>query len=1105
MKELFCDMDVLPTGDWPPSIGRHESKIALIEHGRGTLPGAKEAEEIQRLYIGGNVDRILDKKKEVRYEEIFRFENDKHKRKFKMLIDGAPGVGKTVLCRRFCKDWGAGNILQQFYIVWLLHLRDEEIAKAKSIEDLFQLDDKELQAEIVQHLKKTKGNGNLLICDGFDELSLKERTEHSLFLDIIRGKVLPQCSVIVTSRPYASLKLQLESFTHHVEVVGFTEKQIKKCIRRNIPDSVKAKELIDQLKQRLDILSLCYTPLNCAIILYVYRQSGDVLPTTLTQLYTLYILHTLKRSAEIHYTSLDSDTIDDLQHLPDPITLPFKALCEMAFDGLVEDQLGFDASQLPLSLQQCPVGKGTKPELLGLMSGSKAFSDMKKKLSYQFTHLTVQEYLAAWYAHTKLSAEEQSKLFQEKLNDQRFRMMLLFLAGITKLQDEQVHQHLFTKEELDIDFLAHLMYESQNAILCPILANAVQEDGELLLDFDDLFQCTVFTYFLSTCNYPWKLLKLRNLTDQQMQVMQQVSCEYAGRSDVRKKSLTPNDAHPLPFLEDTQEVRLHYEQSLPPSSPVCFSSLLNMKQLTELKVVILSQQNNDCDSADDSDSTITDKQLNTAWKMSFCNLFKALPHNTSLQKLDISSFDLPGNINLDDEEAVVALSDMMKTNTSLQCLTLYNLGLTDATATQIAAGLVVNHSLKTLNIKWNKITSVGAVSIFRALENNNTLETLDMRGNWLCPPLHSPPLSTGSSPIPPPPPTPSLPTPSTSQPSLLLSPSQLPIQTTPSVSPPEPLLPPFLPHSPSPTPRDGGVGKALAGMLSHNNTLTELTVSQCELTDATATHFAAGLAVNHSLKTLVISQNKITSVGAVSIFRALENNITLETLDMEGSNLLPPLHSPPLSTGSSPLPPPPPTPSLPTPSTSQPSLLSPSQLPIQTTPSFSTPEPLLSPFLLHSPSPTPHDGGVGTALAGMLSHTNTLTDLDVSLCDLTPQCCVSVFTALKHNSSLKKLYVRFNEFDQESSEALADMLSCNHSLTGLDISECDCQPKALARGLLHNTTLNIVTVDDDEKQRVMAALVELRAQDGHTQQPDPEVSRCDKVLRYVCLLFNVMN
>ena len=44
-----------------------------------------------------------------------------------------------------------------------------------------------------------------------------------------------------------------------------------------------------------------------------------------------------------------------------------------------------------------------------------------------------------------LSAEEQSKLFIEKAGDHRFRMMLLFLAGITGLQDTQVYQQILLK------------------------------------------------------------------------------------------------------------------------------------------------------------------------------------------------------------------------------------------------------------------------------------------------------------------------------------------------------------------------------------------------------------------------------------------------------------------------------------------------------------------------------------------------------------------------------------------------------------------------------------------------------------------------------------
>ena len=951
IKKTFSRMDPIPDEDWPPSIGRHESNLVMIEHGRGTLPGAEEAEEMQRHYVGGKVDSIAERKKEIRYEDIFDFEATVDKSKkvpydskhFRMLIDGAPGVGKTTLCRKFCKDWGAGQILKQFSFVWLLNLREERIAKAKSLDDLFQHDDEDLLREIVQHMKKTRGEGNLMVCDGFDELSRKERTQRSLFLDIIRGKVLPNCSVIVSSRPYASQMLQqMKSITHHVEIVGFTEKQIKECIRQNITDKPKAEELIEQLKQRLDILSLCYTPLNAAIMLYVYKQEKHTLPTTLTQLYTLYILHSLKRSVEIHFENLDADDITDLKNLPDPIALPFIALCEMAYNGLQDDQLGFSTIQLPQSLQGCPGCKGTKPDLLGLMSGSKSFTGSNAEVSYQFIHLTAQEFLAAWYAAIVLSAEEQSKLFVEKTRDDRFRMVLLFLAGITGLQDTQVYQQIMRNsqqqlqeehhQELELEqqqqhqqirllmklkqereqtsqqieqikikakynffFLLHLIYESQNVSLSPILASTVQRDGKLKLHFGsyDLFQCTVVAYFLSTCNFPWKRLKLDRVTDEKMEVIHQVCCEHTGSSDVRGAQNT-NAANPPPFLKDTQELSLRYVYygSTPPPKPTSFSYLLNMK-LMSLEVTF----------------------VNVAMCTKYCSiLFNVLTHHTTLQSLEII-------INMNecafDTKECEDLQEMLKTNASLQYLKIGNNILNDSTAEHIAAGLVHNHSLKELDISENNITSVGATNIFRALVSNTTLESLNMSRNNL--------------------------------------------QSTPN------------------------------------------------------------------------------------------------------------------------------SPSLPTSSSNTSSLSPSSQLLAQPTPALSTThcQPL-------SPSPTPHDGGVGAA------NNNTLTKLNVSYCDLTPQFCVSMFKTLKHNFSLKKLDISWTTFDQAASEALADMLSCNQSLTKLYIYGCDCQPKALARGLLHNTTLTKVTVRDSDYYYIMAALEDLRSEEGYTQQN--EVARCGQVLRrYVCM------
>ena len=200
----------------------------------------------------------------------------------------------------------------------------------------------------------------------------------------------------------------------------------------------------------------------------------------------------------------------------------------------------------------------------------------------------------------------------------------------------------------------------------------------------------------------------------------------------------------------------------------------------------------------------------------------------------------------------------------------------------------------------------------------------------------------------------------------------------------------------------------LLGMMKTNTSLQYLEIESNYLSDLAAEHIAAGLVHNHSLKELDISTS-ITSVGAASIFRALVSNTTLESLNMRGNQL----HFTPNS------------PSLQTSSSNASSLSSPSQLLAQPTAALSTTN-----CQTLSPSPTPHDGGVGAAMANVLSHNSTLTELNVSSCGLTPQSCVPLFKALTHNSSLMKLDISFTTLDDKAaSEALADMLSHNSTLT----------------------------------------------------------------------------
>ena len=1109
-KELYSTIDPIPDEDWPPSIGRHESNLVMIEHGRDTLPGAKEAKRMQRDYVGGRVDNIVERKKEIRYEDIFGFKATADKSKkvsydskhFKMLIDGAPGVGKTTLCRKFCKDWGAGQILKQFSLVWLLNLREERIAKAKSLDDLFQHYDEDLLREVVQHIKKTGGEGNLLVSDGFDELSEKERTQHSLFLDIIRGKVLPKCSVIVSSRPYASQKLQeMESITHHVEIVGFTEKQIKECIRQNITDKPKAEELIEQLKQRLDILSLCYTPLNAAITLYVYKQEEHTLPTTLTQLYTLYILHSLKRSVEIHFENLNAHDITYLKNLPDPIALPFIALCKMAHNGLQDDQLGFSTSQLPQSLQGCPGCKGTKPDLLGLMSGSKSFTVSNAEVSYQFTHLTAQEFLAAWYAAIVLSAEEQSKLFIEKAGDHRLRMMLLFLAGITGLQDTQVYQQILFKsyhqlqkqklqreqqqeEKRQLQLLeqhdqkqAH--EEKRQRKLQKQLQQLLEQQEEEQQEEQQLQLQIQIKQLLEKQEEQQQLqLQIQQLLEQQEEQLQlQIQIQQLLEKQEEQQQLQLQIQQLLEQLEEQQQLQLQIQQLLERQEQQQQQALEQEEQL-QLQQLREHHQHQL-------------QQLREHHQHQLQQLREQQEQDMELQQiLDKAQLQLQLHDMEQQSQEIIEVAEDLKIFFFLYHL-IYesqNISLSPILARVLASALqqdgklildfddydlfqctVVAYFLSTCNFPWKHLKL-----------NRVTDEKMEVIHQVWCEHAGSSDVRGAQN------------TNAANPPPFLKDTQELSLRYVfdGSTPPPKPTSFSYLLNMHHTilkrleiiiNRRDAFDIKECGYLQEILNTITSLQYLKIGiniLSDLTAEHIAAWLVHNHSLKELDISENNITSVGATSIFRALVSNTTLESLDMSHNKLQ--------STPNSP--------SLPTSSSNTSSLSPPSQLLAQPTPALSTThcQPL-------SPSPTPHDGGVGAAMADMLSHNSTLTELNVSQCDLTPQSCVPMFIALKHNSSLKKLGISMTTFDQAASEALADMLSCNQSLTDLNIFGCGYQPKALARGLLHNTTLTKVTVwDSEEKDPIMEALEDLRREEGHTQQPDPEVARCEQVVRYVC-------
>ena len=701
---------------------------------------------------------------------------------------------------------------------------------AEKISDLFRYHNHQIQQVAVEEIQITGGKEVLLLFEGYDELPEEFRTKNSIFLDVITKRELPEATVLITSRPWASEFLHWHCISQHIQILGFTKTNIQSYLESAIPDDPS---LLADLEKYISyyphINSMMYIPLNSAIVVEVYRNNrkDDILvPKTMTELYSSLVRSLLLRHLFNHPVHGKRRwRVRSFDDLPQDVYQQLCELSKMAYKGILHDQQVIFCD-LPedfetLGLMQCT------PEL---------YADEGAAVSYNFLHLTMQEYLAAFHL-SQQPVEKQIEQFMEykkymqSKKQQCFQMVLQFLCGMKEfieysskvLKTLCIHRSSCSViGEVTINTLHWLFEVQDNGVITKLLGSSSTQltKPSKATPFD----CFVLGYCVSNSNCTWKIdLADCNIADEGVEMLVRGAAEgkthcTGGFSEI---DLSVNDItsegvkHLLnlrkQLINGLKTLDLHYNKI---ESCATFAHLTprlpHLKKLNLYRNPIGQGGAVQLMRSLKAPNALQELLLyKTEISVEDCRaLTELLSSSRSFKKLNIGHNDLP-------PEAVELIISGLHHSTTLKRLVMWGSHFSLQNTISLASVLKTNHTLVDLNLTTCNIDSDGACQLASAMCANDTLRIVDLWGNLI------------------------------------------------------------------------GVkgATAFAEMLKTNHTLVELSLGKCNIASDGARQLASALCTNDTLQELDLNYNPTGVKGASAFAEMLRQNKSLKKLNLNDDSI----------------------------------------------------------------------------------------------------------------------------------------------------------------------------------------------------------------------------
>ncbi|XP_059815092.1 NACHT, LRR and PYD domains-containing protein 3-like isoform X1 [Hypanus sabinus] len=402
----------------------------LVEH--ELLARGRDHEEWREKHLCGELEKL---QMDQLFQSSFSQTNSKSG---SSAVAGVPGIGKTTMVQKIVYDWATGKIYQQFQFVFSFKFRDLNTINCRiNLKELI-LDQYPYFGNILREVWKNP-EGSLFIFDGLDEFNdqinfsdSRRDTEtrytcidpeykckvSDIVYSLIQHKLLPGCSVLVTTRPTALHLLEKAEIGTEAEILGFSGEERKEYFIRHFEDQTVAAAVFKHVNENEILYTMSYNPSYCWILaltlgpFFTQRvRDPQRVPKTITQLYSYYIYNILKN----HGREIEN---------PRDVLL---RVGQMAFRGVSERKIVFtDGDLIKYNLQPSQFLSGFLMELLDR-------EDSARSVVYTFPHLTIQEFVAAVAQFLNPDGRDITKLLTEAhcVRDRRFEVFLRFVAGLS--------------------------------------------------------------------------------------------------------------------------------------------------------------------------------------------------------------------------------------------------------------------------------------------------------------------------------------------------------------------------------------------------------------------------------------------------------------------------------------------------------------------------------------------------------------------------------------------------------------------------------------------------------------------------------------------------